>query len=131
MNVKVIGARKSFVTVSGKGFRSKPMELGKWKWIVFTLVIVFLICAVFLPLYILTWQTFMEGERGLFPSNFTLHYWIGEAGTLGKSGTLLGEGRPVFCVILKSTEGPGIQSNCRLLFLFYPVSWEFFWVMQL
>ncbi len=93
MNVKVIGARKSFVTIGGKGFRSKPMNLGKWKWLVFSLVLLFLLCAVFLPLYILTWQTFMEVNGDYSLSNFTLHYWIGESGAVGKAGTLLGEGQ--------------------------------------
>ena len=93
MNVKVIGARKSFVTISGKGFRSKPMNLGTWKWIVFALVVIFLLCAVFLPLYVLTWQTFMEVDGDYSLSNFTLHYWLGDAGSLSKKGTLLGEGQ--------------------------------------
>ncbi|MDX9799923.1 MAG: iron ABC transporter permease [Spirochaetia bacterium] len=93
MNVKVIGARKSFVTISGKGFRSKPMDLGKYKWIIFAVVVIFLILAVFLPLYVLTWQTLMETSGDYSLSNFTLHYWIGEAGSYGRSGTLLGEGQ--------------------------------------
>ncbi len=93
MNVKVIGARKSYVTIAGKGFRSQPMNLGKWKWLLFALVVLFLLCAVFLPLYLLTWQTFMEVNGDYSLSNFTLHYWIGESGALGKAGTLLGEGQ--------------------------------------
>ena len=65
----------------------------KWKWIILAIVVLFLICAVFLPLYILTWQTFMEVNGDYSLSNFTLHYWIGESGAIGKAGTLLGEGQ--------------------------------------
>ncbi len=93
MNVKVIGARKSFVTISGKGFRSQPMNLGKYRWIIFAIVILFLIFAVFMPLYILFFQTFMEVDGDYSLSNFTLHYWIGPANSIGSHGGLLGEGQ--------------------------------------
>ncbi len=93
MNVKVIGARKSFVTISGKGFRANPVNLGKFKWIIFALVIIFILLFVIGPLYILTWQTFMERDGDYSLSNFTLHYWIGPGGALGKAGQLLGEGQ--------------------------------------
>ncbi len=93
MNVKVIGARKSFVTIAGKGFRTAPMKLGKYKWLVFALVLIFLILAVFTPLYILLFQTFMEVDGDYSLSNFTLHYWIGPAGAVGRHGGILGEGQ--------------------------------------
>lgn len=93
MNVKVIGARKSYVTIAGKGFRSKPMDLGKFKWIVFALVALFLVLCVIFPLYVLTWQTFMETNGIYSLGNFTLHYWIGESGAIGRSGQLIGEGQ--------------------------------------
>jgi len=93
MNAKVIGARKSFVTISGKGFRAKPVDLGKFKWIAFGLVILFLIIFVIGPLYILSWQTFMEVDGDYSLKNFTLHYWIGPSGATGSLGQLLGEGQ--------------------------------------
>ena len=62
MNVKVVGARKSFVTISGKGFRAKPVDLGKVKWIILIIVMIFIVFCVFGPLYILSWQTFMEKD---------------------------------------------------------------------
>lgn len=93
MNVKVIGARKSYVTISGKGFRAKPVDLGKFKWVIFGLIVLFILFCVIGPLYVLTWQTFMESAGDYSLSNFTLHYWIGPSGALGKSGQLLGEGQ--------------------------------------
>ena len=50
MNVKVIGARKSFVTISGKGFRANPVNLGKLKWVIFALVIIFILIPILMPL---------------------------------------------------------------------------------
>ena len=93
MNVKVIGARKSYVTISGKGFRSKPMNLGKSKWFIFALVLLFVVTCIFLPLYVLLYQTFMEVNGDYSLSNFTLHYWIGAANTIGSRGNVLGEGQ--------------------------------------
>lgn len=93
MNVKVIGARKSFVTISGKGFRANPVDLGKMKWVLFGFIMLFILFCVIGPLYILTWQTFMESPGDYSLSNFTLHYWIGPSGALGKAGQLLGEGQ--------------------------------------
>ncbi|MCD6122079.1 MAG: iron ABC transporter permease [Spirochaetales bacterium] len=93
MNIRVIGARKSFVTISGKGFRAKPVSLGKLKYIILVLIIIFLIFGVFTPLYVLTWQSFMEQNGNYALSNFTLHFWIGKAGALSRRGNLVGEGQ--------------------------------------
>lgn len=92
MNVKVIGARKSFVTIAGKGFRAKPVDLGKIKHIVLIIVLIFFLIFVFMPLYVLLWQTFMEKDGDYSFNNFTLHYWIGEAGALNDEGRILAEG---------------------------------------
>ena len=93
MNVKVIGARKSYVTISGKGFRAKPMDLGKAKWLIFALVVLFAVTCIFLPLYVLLYQTVMEVNGDYSLSNFTLHYWIGAANSIGRNGIILGEGQ--------------------------------------
>ena len=79
INQKLIGSRKSYATIGGKGGRSTPLQLGKWKWPIVVILVLFLLIAVVMPLLILLYQTFMlrSSEYGL--SNFTLHYWIGEA----------------------------------------------------
>ncbi len=79
INQKLIGSRKSYATIGGKGGRSTPLALGKWKAPIVLALALFLLVAVVLPLGILLYQTFMlrAGDYGL--SNFTLHYWLGEA----------------------------------------------------
>lgn len=79
INQMIIGSRKSYATIGGKGNRSNLLELGKWRPLVVTFLFVFLGFAVLLPLLILLYQSFMlkAGEFGL--SNFTLHYWLGDA----------------------------------------------------
>ncbi|MGN1203630.1 MAG: ABC transporter permease [Lachnospiraceae bacterium] len=79
INQKLIGTRKSFVTISGKGGRSGiRVCLGKWKPLITLLMFLFIGAAVLLPLGILTLQSFMLklGDFGF--DNLTLHYWIGK-----------------------------------------------------
>ncbi len=79
VNQKLIGSRKSYATIGGKGGRSTLLRLGKAKPVIVALLFAFLAVAVVLPLVILLYQTFMlrAGDFGL--SNFTLHYWLGES----------------------------------------------------
>ena len=79
INQKLIGSRRSYATIGGKGGRSTLLSLGKWKVPIVVALVLFLMVAVVLPLLILLYQTFMlrAGDFGL--SNFTLHYWIGDA----------------------------------------------------
>lgn len=79
LNQKMIGTRKSFVTISGKGGRAgASVQLGKWKKPITAIMFLFIGIAVLLPLGILVLQSFMLklGNFGL--DNLTLHYWIGE-----------------------------------------------------
>ncbi len=39
-----------YVTISGKGFRSSPLKLGKWKFFAYALVLGFILCADVLPI---------------------------------------------------------------------------------
>ncbi len=79
VNQKMIGARKSYATIGGKGGRSTLIKLGKWKPVIVIALSLFLAFAVLMPLFVLLYQSFMlrAGEFGL--SNFTLHYWFGNA----------------------------------------------------
>lgn len=100
-NSRIIGTRKSFVTMGGKGFRSRPNRLGGWRYPVGLLILLFLVIAVFLPVGLLGWSTLMllPGDYSL--SNLTAHFWIGEsdfkiesgeAGVFRNSGILAGIG---------------------------------------
>jgi iron(III) transport system permease protein len=108
-NSRIIGIRKSFVTMGGKGFRSRPNRLGRWRYPTAVLILVFLILAVFLPIALLGWSTLMllPGDYSL--SNLTSHFWIGEsnfkiasgeAGILRNSGILSGIGNSLRLGIL-------------------------------
>lgn len=49
---------KSFQTVTGKGFRPHPMDLGKWRWPATLLVLGYFIFAVVMPVLILLYTSF-------------------------------------------------------------------------
>lgn len=78
INQRLIGSRKSYATIGGKGGRSTVLRLGKAKPFIVAALILFLLLAVLLPLLVLLYQSFMlkEGSFGL--NNLTLHHWIGD-----------------------------------------------------
>jgi len=77
MNQKMIGKRKSFTTIGGKGTRRNLVSLGKWKTPILVIISAFLIVAVIFPVFILLFQTFMLKDGIYSLSNLTLHYWVG------------------------------------------------------
>jgi iron(III) transport system permease protein len=90
-NQKLIGKKKSFVTIAGKGFSTSLTSLGTLKYPALTVVIALLIASVVLPFILLAWQTFT-----LYPDDYSIHhltplFWIGEANTAfaeGEAGIL-------------------------------------------
>lgn len=77
INSRIIGARKQFTTVSGKGTKRNLASLGKWRYPVAIAVIVFLLSASVLPMGLLLYQSLMARMGDYSLSNLTLHYWIG------------------------------------------------------
>lgn len=79
LNQKAVGTRKSYETIGGRGFVAHQTKLGKMKPILTTLVVIFQICAIGLPLGLLLYDTFMLTPGNYSLSNLTLHNWIGES----------------------------------------------------
>lgn len=78
-NNKLIGTRKSYSTINGKGGRSVDLQLGKWRVPVFLLVCLFLLIALVVPVMSLVIESFQVSPlRGLALDNFTLFNWIGK-----------------------------------------------------
>lgn len=91
LNQRLLGVRRGFVTIGGKGFRARVTPLGPWRWPAGALVMALIAVAVFLPLGLLAWQTFMRYPDDYALGNLTLHYWIGqsdEAIAEGEAGIL-------------------------------------------
>ncbi len=79
INSKIIGKRKSFVTMGGKGFRSRPNRLGIWKLPITISVFLFLVIIIIIPVVLLAWNTFMLLPDDYSFANLTTHFWIGES----------------------------------------------------
>ncbi len=78
VNQKIIGVRKSFATIGGKGGRFRPMKLGKARLPLAVFTIVFLIVAMVMPLFVLVMETFQINTGGGYGlDNLTLYNWIG------------------------------------------------------
>ena len=79
INSRVIGVRKSFVTLTGKGFRQREIALGAWRWPATIAVGAFLAVTVVLPMLILLWESLVitPGEYTL--KGLTTHFWIGKS----------------------------------------------------
>ena len=79
VNQRLIGVRKSFATISGKGARSNLISLGKWKYPILVFLTFFCVFAVLFPLVLLLLETVLLVPGRYELSNLSLHYWIGEA----------------------------------------------------
>lgn len=75
---RLVSGRKAFVTVTGKGARTKRFALGKWRWPLFFLATGLGVMTTVIPVIVLFASSMASSASGLF-SNWTLHFWIGEA----------------------------------------------------
>jgi iron(III) transport system permease protein len=78
VNQMLIGSRKSYTTIGGKGGRANLISLRKAKPFIVVLLIVFLGFAVIMPIVILILQSLMLKLGNYSISNLSLHYWIGK-----------------------------------------------------
>ena len=80
VNQKLIGSRKSYATIGGKGGRSTLIGLGKvGRPVITAALFVFFAVGIIMPIVILVMEIFMLKEGIYSLDNFTLHYWIGES----------------------------------------------------
>jgi iron(III) transport system permease protein len=80
---------KSFQTISGKGFRPRPIELGRWRWPATALILGYFLVAVVAPMLILIYASTQRFYT--VPSAHTLTHLTGDnyAYTFSNSGTLV------------------------------------------
>jgi len=91
-NQKLIGTRKSYETIGGRGFVAQVSKLGRMKKVLSTSVIIFQILVIVIPLGLLVLSTVMLRDGNYSLSNLSLQHWIGARGTIynhGEPGVLL------------------------------------------
>ncbi|HKZ44129.1 MAG TPA: iron ABC transporter permease, partial [Anaerolineales bacterium] len=92
INQRLIGTRKSYETIGGRGFMAQVSKLGSIKNILFVLSIIFQILVIVIPLGLLIWSSLMLQDGNFSLGNLSLQHWIGERGTIynhGEPGVLL------------------------------------------
>jgi iron(III) transport system permease protein len=79
LNQKLVGTRKSYETIGGRGFMAQKVKLRNWKVLLTGIVVVFEFIIAVLPLALLIYSTLMLRSGDYSLSNFTLAHWIGKA----------------------------------------------------
>lgn len=59
------GASNSQETITGKGYRPAPTDLGRWRWVALAFIIVFVVVTTAMPLAILVWASLLPTFRPL------------------------------------------------------------------
>lgn len=86
LNQRVIGTKKSFETIGGRGLVIKKVKLRNWKPLITTIVVAIQVLIVILPIGFLTLNTFML-KPGIYNlDNLTLAHWIGKSNPLVDDG---------------------------------------------
>jgi iron(III) transport system permease protein len=78
LNQRLVGTRKSYETIGGRGFVATPSKLRDWKKIILTIVIIFQLLVLIVPLGLLTYDTFLLRSGDFSFDNLTLQNWIGQ-----------------------------------------------------
>jgi iron(III) transport system permease protein len=92
LNQRLVGTRRSYETIGGRGFVAQPSKLRNFKKIFFTTVIIFQLMVLIVPLGLLSYDTFLLRTGDYSFSNLTLQNWIGQPNPLyndGEPGVLL------------------------------------------
>ncbi|UCC89280.1 MAG: iron ABC transporter permease [Anaerolineales bacterium] len=86
LNQKLIGTRRSYETIGGRGFVAQVSKLGKLKKVMIVCVIIFQILVIVIPLGLLVWSSLMLQDGNYSLSNLSLQHWTGERGTIYNHG---------------------------------------------
>jgi len=92
LNQRLVGTRKSYETIGGRGFVAQVSKLRNMKKIILTSVIIFQLLVLIVPLGLLTYDTFLLRTGDYSFSNLTLQNWVGQPNPMyndGEPGVLL------------------------------------------
>jgi iron(III) transport system permease protein len=65
---RILSGRR-YTTVTGRGFRARPLDLGQWRWVIFAAVGVYVLFSTLVPLATLALASFMK-IYGLFSADW-------------------------------------------------------------
>jgi len=79
INQRIVGTRKSYETIGGRGFMAQKTKLLNMKNIIAAVVISFQVVVATGPLILLLWSTLMLRSGDYSLSNLSLVHWIGKS----------------------------------------------------
>jgi iron(III) transport system permease protein len=91
-NQRLVGTRRSYETIGGRGFVAQVSKLRNMKKLVLTGVIIFQLVVLVVPVGLLTYDTFLLRAGDYSLSNLTLQNWVGQPNPIyndGQPGVLL------------------------------------------
>lgn len=109
INQKLVGTRKSYETIGGRGFMTQKTKLRNYKVLFTIIVVIFQFIIAILPLALLIWSSLSLKEGNYSLSNITLAHWI------GKSDLSINNGEPG--ILLNPRIWRGAWNSIRLSFL--------------
>ena len=86
INQRIVGTRKSYETIGGRGFMAQKTKLRSMKYWIAAGVIAFQVLVATGPLILLTWSTLMLKSGNYSLSNLSLVHWIGKSDVRINSG---------------------------------------------
>ena len=86
LNQRLVGTRRSYETIGGRGFVARLNKLGKMKRVLFIAVIIFQILVIAVPIGLLLYNTLMLIDGNYSLNNLTLQHWIGPRNTVYNHG---------------------------------------------
>jgi iron(III) transport system permease protein len=86
INQRLVGTRRSYETIGGRGFVAQLSKLGNKKRLIQAGVITFQVLVIAIPIGLLLYDTFMLIDGNYSLSNLTLQHWIGPRGTVYNHG---------------------------------------------
>ncbi|GAA3412042.1 ABC transporter permease [Paenibacillus hodogayensis] len=102
-NQRLMGARRSYVTVSGKSSSVTYLSLGRWKRPGAVLILLSMGAVAVIPLLVLLLQTFLLQNGTFSLDNLTLHYWLGGSNPAINTGEMGVLQNPIFLLALKNS----------------------------
>jgi iron(III) transport system permease protein len=109
INQKLVGTRKSYETIGGRGFMAQKTKLRNYRVFFTILVVIFQFIIAVLPLILLIWSSLMLREGNYSLSNLTLAHWF------GKSDLSINNGEPG--ILMNPRIWRGAWNSIRLSFL--------------
>lgn len=76
MYLRVISRADRYSIITGKGYRPRTIDLGRWRWLALALVVLYLLAAIILPFLVLAYTSFLPYLQVPSARAFQSFSWI-------------------------------------------------------